>query len=388
MALTDKARELREAGEDVIGLAAGEPDFDTPGPIVAAGIEALTSGRTRYTANPGTAELRSAVAKKLREENGLNYGAGDIVVSNGAKQSVAQGIQAVCGPGDEVLVPTPFWVSYPEMVKLAGATPVVLPTTAAEGFMLTPEKLAAALTPSTRMLILCTPSNPSGVVYPRERLEALAEVVRAHPRLAVLSDEIYEHVLYDAEHVSFAGLPGMMARTLTVNGFSKAFAMTGWRLGYMAGPAQWVEAAAAVQGQSTSGASSIAQHAGLAALALGPKGGDTVEGMVAAFRERRDYLVGELQRVGGVDLVVPEGAFYLFPDVSAYFGREAPGFGVITDSDDLCQFLLEAGKLALVPGSAFGNPECVRISYAASMDTLKEAMDRLLGCISELKERE
>ena len=390
MALTDLARAMRERGEDVISLAAGEPDFDTPAAIVEAGVAALRGGHTRYTANAGAADLTRAIARKLQEENGVEYDpASEVVVSNGAKQSVAQAVQAACGAGDEVLVPSPYWVSYPEMVKLAGAEARVLPTSAGTGFMLTPEQLEAALTPRSRLLILCTPSNPSGVVYPRERLEALARVVAKHPRLLVLSDEIYEHIVFPpAEHVAFASLPGMRERTLTVNGFSKAFAMTGWRLGYLAAPAPLARAAAMIQGQTTSGASSVAQKAGVAALGLGPGGGSVVGEMVAAFRERRDYTAARLAAMPGVGLVVPEGAFYLFPDVGAFFGPgvKAPdAFGALTSADDLCRYLLEVARVALVPGGAFGNPECLRISYAADLGTLEAALDRVEAALARVQ---
>ena len=390
MALTDLARAMRERGEDVISLAAGEPDFDTPAAIVEAGVAALHEGHTRYTANAGAADLTRAITRKLQEENGVEYDpASEVVVSNGAKQSVAQAVQAACGAGDEVLVPSPYWVSYPEMVKLAGAEARVLPTSAGAGFMLTPDQLETALTPRSRLLILCTPSNPSGVVYPRERLEALARVVAEHPRLLVLSDEIYEHIVFPpAEHVAFASLPGMRERTLTVNGFSKAFAMTGWRLGYLAAPAPLARAAAMIQGQTTSGASSIAQKAGVAALGLGPGGGSVVGEMVAAFRERRDYTAARLAAMPGVDLVVPEGAFYLFPDVGAFFGPgvKAPdAFGALNSADDLCRYLLEVARVALVPGGAFGNPECLRISYAADLGTLKAALDRVEAALARIQ---
>ena len=390
MALTDLARSMREAGEDVISLAAGEPDFDTPEVIVEAGVTALREGHTRYTANAGAADLTQAIARKLREENGVDYDpASEIVVSNGAKQSVAQAVQAACGAGDEVLVPSPYWVSYPEMVKLAGAEARVLPTSAESGFMITPEQLQAALSPNSRLLILCTPSNPSGVVYPRGRLEALAHVVADHPRLLVLSDEIYEHIVFPpAEHVAFASLPGMRERTLSVNGFSKAFAMTGWRLGYLAAPAPLARAAAMIQGQTTSGASSIAQKAGVAALELGPGGGSVVREMIEAFRERRDYAGARLEAMPGVSLVMPEGAFYLFPDVGAFFGPDvqAPGnFGALSSADDLCRYLLETARVALVPGGAFGNPECLRISYATDLDTLEEALDRVEKALARIQ---
>ena len=273
MALTDLARTMRESGIDVIGLAAGEPDFDTPDEIVEAGIEALRDGFTRYTPNTGTSNLRKAICRKLQQENGIAYTPEEIVVSNGAKQSIWQAVLATCCPGDEIIIPAPFWVSYPEMAQLAGAKPVIVDTTPEENFLLTAQKLRAAITPRSRMLILCTPSNPTGSVYPKEALEAIADIVRDHPRLLVLSDEIYEYIVYEpARHHSFAALPGMWERTLTVNGFSKAYAMTGWRLGYLAAPKHFASAAASIQSQSTSGASSIAQQAALTALGLGPHG--------------------------------------------------------------------------------------------------------------------
>lgn len=381
MALTDLARSMKESGLPVIGLAAGEPDFDTPDAIVQAGCDAIRGGFTRYSPNTGTASLRAAVCDKLERENGVAYAPNEIVLSNGAKQSVAQGVIATCGPGDEVLIPAPYWVSYPEMCRLAGAEPVVVPTTADEGFVLSAEKLRAALTPDSRLLILCSPSNPSGAVYSEEALRAIAEVVADHPRLLVLSDEIYEHIIYPpAKHVCFAALPGMRERTLVVNGFSKAFAMTGWRLGYLAAPAHFAKAAASIQSQTTSGPSSISQEAGLAALALGEGGGEPVANMVAAFLRRRDRVSDRLRAAHpGIKLAAPEGAFYLFPDVSALVGPgcEAKDFGPVEDADELCRYLLEKAQVALVPGSAFGTPECVRISYAASDETLDEALDRI-----------
>jgi aspartate/glutamate/aspartate-prephenate aminotransferase len=352
MALTDLALSLKAQGVDIIGLAAGEPDFDTPPPVVAAGVEALRTGLTRYTPGPGTPALRAAIAKKLREENGLDYAPEEVVISNGAKQAVWQALFAACAEGDEVLIPAPYWVSYPEMARLAGAAPVILDTTAAEGFLLSPEKLEAALTPRSRLLILCSPSNPSGAVYPRAALEALAAVVARHPRLMVLSDEIYEYIVYPpAEHVSFGTLPGMRARTLTVNGFSKAYAMTGWRLGYLAAPHAFASAAAVIQGQTTSGASSIAQHAGLAALTLGRRGGAPVAEMVAAFRARRDYVAARLAVLPGVALAPPDGAFYVLPDFSAYVGPGAAGegFGPVPDVDALAQYLVKARVPRFLP---------------------------------------
>ena len=392
MALTDKARELKEAGKDVIGLAAGEPDFDTPAAIVAAGVEALQQGLTRYTPNAGTPALRAAIADKLRRENGLaGASAADVVVSNGAKQAIWQALLATCAEGDEVVIPAPFWVSYPEMARMAGADPVIVRSTAAEGFLMSAESLERALTPRSRLLILCSPSNPSGAVYPRERLLEIAAVVSRHPRLLVLSDEIYEYICYPpAEHVAFGSLPGMEARTLTVNGFSKAFAMTGWRLGYLAAPRPLSSACSVIQSQSTSGASSIAQHAAVAALTKlgGERGGEPVAGMVAAFLERRDYVCARLRAIPGVSLPsTPDGAFYALPDVSSLVGegavRVSGGFGPVADGDALCAYLLQEALVALVPGEAFGAPECVRLSYAASMETLKEALDRIESALSE-----
>ncbi|KAL3149289.1 Aspartate aminotransferase, cytoplasmic isozyme 1, variant 2 [Trebouxia sp. C0010 RCD-2024] len=288
MALTDLASSMQQKGIDVVGLAAGEPDFDTPAQILDAGIEALRTGITHYTPNTGTLALRQAICNKLLQDNSLEYNHAQIVVSNGAKQSIWQAVLAVCSEGDEVLVPAPFWVSYPEMVKLAGAKPVIVNCPAEDNFLLTPAALQASLGPASRLLILCSPSNPTGSVYSRHDLEAIAQIVAGHPRLLVLSDEIYEHIIYPpAQHHSFAGLEGMYDRTLTINGFSKAFAMTGWRLGYLAAPPVFAKAAAAIQSQSTSGASSIAQHAGVAALGLGHKGGQPVEHMREAFQKRR-----------------------------------------------------------------------------------------------------
>lgn len=388
MALTDLATSLKEKGVDVIGLAAGEPDFDTPAPIVEAGIEALRLGFTRYTPNTGTSTLRKAICRKLLEENGLLYGVDEVVVSNGAKQAIWQALLATCSPGDEVLIPAPYWVSYPEMAKMAGAVPRVLDTTPEEGFLLDPATLKAALTPRSRLLILCTPSNPTGAVYSKAQLEALAQVVAQHPRLLVLSDEIYEYIVYPpAQHHSFGALPGMFDRTLTVNGFSKAYAMTGWRLGYLAAPRHFAKAAAIIQSQSTSGASSIAQHAAVAALEMGSQGGPLVGEMVEAFRERRDFVAERLRRIPGVRLAEPQGAFYVLPEVSSFVGEgvQAEGFGAVPDVDALCRYLIKAANVALVPGDAFGAPSCIRISYAASLETLGKAMDRLEAALAPEK---
>ncbi|KAL5992299.1 hypothetical protein ACLOJK_013215 [Asimina triloba] len=402
MAITDQATALAQAGVPVIRLAAGEPDFDTPAPIAEAGINAIRQGYTRYTPNAGTMELRTAICHKLKEENGLDYSPNQILVSNGAKQCIAQAVLAVCSPGDEVIIPSPYWVSYPEMARLADATPVIIPTAISDDFLLDPKVLASKLTEKSRLLILCSPSNPTGSVYPKKLLEEIAAVVARHPRLLVLSDEIYEHIIYaPAKHTSFASLPGMWERTLTVNGFSKfdmegaeifhgfcrmkAFAMTGWRLGYLAGPKHFVTACGKIQSQYTSGASSISQKAGLAALGLGYAGGEIVSTMVKAFQERRDFLVASFKEMDGVKISVPQGAFYLFLDFSSFYGSEVDGFGSITGSESLCRFLLERAQVALVPGDAFGDDKCIRMSYAASLSTLKAAVEKIKMALAFFK---
>ncbi len=374
LAMTARARQLRREGRPVIGLSAGEPDFDTPAPIAEAGIRAIREGFTHYTENMGLPELREKICRKLLRDNGLDYTIDQILCSNGAKQSVALAVAALCREGDEVLIPAPYWVSYPEMARFAGAEPVVVPTTVDTEYRLSAEALEAALTERTRLLIHCSPSNPTGSVYPRAELEALAVVLRRHEHVFVLSDEIYEHVLFDAEHVSFAALAGMKERTITVNGFSKAYAMTGWRLGYLAAETPIAKAAAKIQSQFTSAPSTISQKAGIAALEmdLAP-----VRAMVAAFRERRDYVLERLARIDGVRCPKPEGAFYLFPDVSAFFGTTAPSGRRIEGSQDLCFYLLEEHDVALVPGDAFGGPDGLRLSYAASMHDLETALDRI-----------
>ncbi|XP_042024358.1 bifunctional aspartate aminotransferase and glutamate/aspartate-prephenate aminotransferase-like isoform X1 [Salvia splendens] len=386
VAITDQATALVQAGVPVIRLAAGEPDFDTPTPIAEAGIKAIREGFTRYTPNAGTLELRAAICHKLKEENGISYTPDQILVSNGAKQSILQAVLAVCSPGDEVIIPAPFWVSYPEMARLADANPVILPTTISENFLIDPKVLESSLTEKSRLLILCSPSNPTGSVYPRKLLEQIAEIVAKHPRLLVMSDEIYEHIIYaPATHTSFASLPGMWDRTLTVNGFSKAFAMTGWRLGYLAGPKHFVSACGKIQSQSTSGASSISQKAAVAALGLGYAGGEAVADMVKAFRERRDVLVKSFGELDRVKISEPQGAFYLFLDFSLYYGLEVDGFGVINGSEALCRYLLDKAQVALVPGDAFGDDTCIRISYAESLTTLQAAVERIKGALIALK---
>ncbi|XP_024014142.1 bifunctional aspartate aminotransferase and glutamate/aspartate-prephenate aminotransferase [Eutrema salsugineum] len=386
MVITDLAATLVQSGVPVIRLAAGEPDFDTPKTVSEAGINAIREGFTRYTLNAGITELREAICRKLKEENGLSYAPDQILVSNGAKQSILQAVLAVCSPGDEVIIPAPYWVSYTEQARLADATPVIIPTKISDNFLLDPKDLESKLTEKSRLLILCSPSNPTGSVYPKSLLEEIARIVAKHPRLLVLSDEIYEHIIYaPATHTSFASLPDMYERTLTVNGFSKAFAMTGWRLGYLAGPKHIVAACSKLQGQVTSGASSIAQKAGVAALGLGKAGGETVAQMVKAYRERRDFLVKSLSEIEGVKISEPQGAFYLFIDFSAYYGLEVEGFGLINDSSSLALYFLDKFQVAMVPGDAFGDDSCIRISYATSLDVLQVAVEKIRKALEPLR---
>ncbi len=381
LAISARAKALRREGVDVVELSAGEPDFPTPAPIVEAAHQALRDGLFHYTPNAGTPELREAIAARLTLRNGLDVCAADVVCSNGAKQSIAQTLLAACGPGDEVVIPAPYWVSYPEMTRLAGATPVIVSTASADGYVLRAEALERVLTDRSRAFILNSPSNPTGAVYTRDEMEALAAVLRRHPHVLVVSDEIYEDVVFDAEHVSFGTLDGMAERTVTVNGFSKGYAMTGWRLGYLAGPSWLVKAVDTLQSQITSGPSSITQAAALAAFTMSH---ETIDDMVAAFRTRRDAVLTRLNAIDGVHCPTPQGAFYLFPDVSGLFGRTAPDGTVIADSLGLCRYLLDAHRVALVPGEAFGDPKGVRLSYATGMDTLMTAMDRIEAGLAAL----
>ncbi len=374
LAMAGRAKKLKRTGADVIALSAGEPDFDTPDLIAESGIQAIRDGFTRYTQNSGMPELREAICSKFLHDNDLEYSPDQILCSNGAKQSVALAISVLVAEGDEVLIPAPYWVSYPEMARFAGATPIIIHTTAETQYRLNPQALANAITERTRVLILCSPSNPTGSVYTQPELAALSEVLQEHKQIIVVSDEIYEHIIYDATHFPIASFPEMQDRTITVNGFSKCYAMTGWRLGYMAGPAEIVKQAAKLQGQLTSAPSSISQRAGLAALSMDHK---PIQIMVQAFRERRDYLIDRLRALPGVNIPKPEGAFYLFPQVSNYYGTVSPSGRKINSSDDLCFYLLEEHLVALVPGAAFGDPNGIRVSYASSMDDLKKAADRI-----------
>lgn len=382
LAMSARARTRKAAGHPVISLSAGEPDFDTPSEVAEAAIDAIRAGFTHYTDNKGTVELREAICQKLRRDNGLTYDADRIVCSNGAKQSVAQAVSVLCGPGDEVVIPAPYWVSYPEMVRFAGAESVIAPTSVEDEYLLSPDKLEAAITPSTRMLILCSPSNPTGGVYSRAQMEDLVDVLRRHPDVTVLSDEIYEKIVYGVDHVSIATFEGMKERTITVGGFSKAYAMTGWRLGYLAAEPAVVGAVSKLQSQFTSGPSSISQKAGVAALRMSS---EPLDAMVEAFQGRRDAMLAALADIDGLRCPVPEGAFYLFPDVAPYLGARTPEGDVVEDTEDLCVYILEHHDVALVPGHAFGGPTGVRLSYAASMDDLTEAGRRLQRAFASLE---
>ncbi|MEL6703545.1 MAG: pyridoxal phosphate-dependent aminotransferase [Bacteroidota bacterium] len=385
MAISGRAKELKRQGRPVIALSAGEPDFPTPRPVCEAAVRAIRDGHHGYTANPGMADLREAIAEKLRRDNGLTYDpATEIVCCSGGKQAIAETVLAVCRPGDEVLVPAPFWVSYPEQARLAGATPVIVDTSPADGYLMSPEALEAAITDKTRLLVFNSPSNPTGAVYSPDQIEAIAMVLRRHPHVLVLSDEIYEYVVYDAEHASIAACEGMRDRTIVVNGHSKGFAMTGWRLGYLAAPAWIAKACAKIQGQFTSAPCVITQHAGLAAYRMHADEPNCLDGMIAAFRRRRDYVLGRLRAMPGVTCPTPEGAFYVFPDISAHLGKNAPTDTVINDSTALCLYLLEHHNVAAVPGTAFGAPYGLRLSYAASDDDLRVALDRIEMGLNEL----
>jgi aspartate aminotransferase len=374
LAMTAAAKTRKAAGHPVIGLSAGEPDFATPTAVAEAGIQAIRNGQTKYTHNLGMPELRESISRKLARENGLSYAADNIICSNGAKQSVALAVMVLCRAGDEVLIPAPYWVSYPEMVRFAGGVPVVIPTTVEADYLLSADQLEAAITEKTKILILCSPSNPTGGVYSPEHLEELAAVLRRHPDVFVISDEIYEHIVYDAKHVSIASLDGMMDQTITVNGFSKAYAMTGWRLGYLAARPEIVKASSKLQGQLTSAPSTISQIAGIAALDLDHS---VIQNMVDEFRKRRDMVLASLGAIDGIICPVPEGAFYLFPDVGSYLGGRTSSGRELKTSMDMCMYLLEEFDLALVPGEAFGGETGIRLSYAASMQDLTTACDRL-----------
>ncbi len=376
IAVTNKARELQAAGRDVIGLGAGEPDFDTPATIREAAKRAIDEGRTKYTAVDGIPELKAAIAAKFLRENGLNYAPGQITVGTGGKQVLYNALMATLNAGDEVVIPAPYWVSYPDMVLLAGGTPVVVPAGIETAFKLTPEALEAAITPRTKWFIFNSPSNPTGAGYTRAELKALTEVLMRHPHVWVMSDDMYEHLVFDGfEFCTPAQVePGLYERTLTCNGVSKAYAMTGWRIGYAGGPVELIRAMGTIQSQSTSNPCSISQYAALEALS-GPQ--DFLPEFRAAFQRRRDLVVGMLNAAEGVTCPVPEGAFYVYPDISGCIGKTSKGGARITDDEAFATALLEEEGVAVVFGAAFGLSPNFRVSYATSDAVLREACARI-----------
>jgi len=380
-AMNQKSNDLKAKGIDIVNMTLGEPDFNTPEHVKAAARTALEENYTHYTPVGGSLSLREAISDKLQKENGLAYAPADILVSNGAKQSLCNVVMALIDEGDEVIIPAPYWVSYPQMVLLAGGTPVYVETGIEQGFKMTPEQLEKAITPRTRMLILCSPSNPTGAVYSKEELNALAEVVLRHEDVLVVSDEIYEHLNYVGAHASIATVEGMRERTVIINGVSKAYAMTGWRIGFLAAPKWIVSACSMLQGQYTSGPCSVSQKAAEEAW----RGSQAcVEEMRQAFERRRNLLVSLLREIPGLEVNVPDGAFYLFPKCSSYFGK-SNGTNVINTSTDLAMYLLEQGHVAVVGGDAFGAPEYFRLSYATSEEKIKEAAKRMAEALALLK---
>ncbi len=381
LGMSQKSGEMKAQGIDVINLSVGEPDFNTPEHIKEAAKRAIDENFSKYSPVPGYVELRKAIADKLKNENGLQYSTNEILVSNGAKQSVCNTVMALVNDGEEVIIPAPYWVSYPQMVKLAGGVPVIVEAGFEQNFKMTPEQLEAAITPKTRMIILCSPSNPTGSVYSAKELEALAEVVKRHDGLYVLADEIYEHINYVGKHSSIAHVDGMRERTIIVNGVSKAYAMTGWRIGFIAAPEWIVKACNKLQGQYTSGPCSVSQKAAEAAYTTSQ---ECVETMRKAFERRRDLIVELASQIPGLEVNKPEGAFYLFPKCSSFYGKSYEG-KTINNSTDLAMFLLETGHVATVGGDAFGDPDCFRMSYATSDDNIREAMKRIKETLALLK---
>ena len=379
--MSQKSSEMKAQGIDVINMSVGEPDFNTPDHIKAAAKKAVDDNFSRYSPVPGYADLREAIVAKLKRENNLDYTTSEILVSNGAKQSVCNTLMALVNDGDEVIIPAPYWVSYPQMVKLAGGTPVIVEAGFEQDFKMTPQQLEDAITPKTRMLILCSPSNPTGSVYSKDELAALAEVIKRHDDLFVLADEIYEHINYVGHHESIAQFPGMKERAIIVNGVSKAYAMTGWRIGYIAAPEWIVKGCNKLQGQYTSGPCSVSQKAAEFAYNASQ---ECVEEMRRAFERRRDLIVSLAKDIPGLEVNRPEGAFYLFPKCSSFYGK-TDGTTTIANSTDLAMYLLEKGHVATVGGDAFGDPECFRMSYATSDENIIEAMKRIKDALARLK---
>ena len=382
LAMSQKSAEMKAQGIDVINTSVGEPDFNTPDAIKEAAKRAVDENFSRYSPVPGYLDLRTAIACKLERENHLHYQPSEILVSNGAKQSVCNTVMSLVNPGEEVIIPAPYWVSYPQMVLLAGGEPVIVEATFEQNFKMTAAQLEAAITPKTRMIILCSPSNPTGSVYNKQELQELAEVILRHNDLFVLADEIYEHINYVGRHESIAQFPGMKERAIIVNGVSKAYAMTGWRIGYIAAPEWIVKGCNKLQGQYTSGPCSVSQKAAEFAYNDSQQ---CVEDMRQAFERRRDLIVKLAKDIPGLGVNVPEGAFYLFPKCESFYGKKTPNGSVIRNSTDLAMYLLETAHVATVGGDAFGDPACFRMSYATSDENIIEAMRRIKEGLSKLQ---
>lgn len=381
LAMARMSRELKSKGHDVIALSLGEPDFDTPDFIKEAAKMAVDNNFSHYTPVPGLLELRNAITKKLKRDNNLDYEADQIVASTGAKQSIANVCMSLLNPGDEVLLPAPYWVSYFEIIKLAEGTPVEIASSIDKDFKVSPTQLEKAITPNTKLLLFSTPCNPSGTVYSQKELEEIAKMLEKYPDIYIICDEIYEHINFGEPHFSMATIPSMKDRVITVNGVSKGFAMTGWRVGYIAAP-KWIASACnKIQGQITSATCAVAQKATEAAMLASPS---EVSYMQKAFHKRRDLMLDLLSEIPGIKTNTPKGAFYIFPDISHYFGKKS-GTQQIQNSNDFCMYLLNDAHVALVSGAAFGTPNCVRISYAASEEKLKEAIDRIKKSLAKLK---
>ena len=381
LAMSQKSNEMKANGIDVINMSVGEPDFNTPDHIKEAAKKAIDDNFSRYSPVPGYVDLRKAIVEKLRNENHLEYGVTEISVSNGAKQCVCNAVLALVNPGEEVIIPAPYWVSYPEMVEIAGGKSVYIDTDLSTNFKITPEQLENAITEKTRMLILCSPSNPTGSVYSKDELEALAQVIKKHENLYVVSDEIYEHISYIGNHESIAQFPGMRERTIIINGVSKAYAMTGWRIGFLAAPEWIAKGCNKLQGQYTSGPCSVSQKAAEAAYTGNQQ---CVEDMRLVFERRRNLIVKLAKDIPGLEVNIPEGAFYLFPKCSSFFGKEY-GKYKISNSTDLAMFLLEEGHVATVSGDAFGAPDYFRMSYATDDKTITEALNRIKVALAKLQ---
>lgn len=384
LAMTARSRELQAQGCDVINLSIGEPDFNTPQHIKEAAKAAIDANFTHYPPVPGYPELRQAIANKFERDNGIFVGANQIVVSAGAKQSLANAILCLVNPGDEVLVPAPFWVSYKEIIKLAEGKAVYISGTIENDFKVTPQQIEEAITPKTKVFLFSSPCNPTGTVYTRDELKAFADVFDRHPQVFIISDEIYEHINFIGKHESIAQFQNIADRVIIINGVSKGFAMTGWRLGYMAAPLPLAKACDKLQGQMTSGTCSISQKAALEAINTDPKNSEEIKFMVNAFLNRRNLALALMHDIPGLNLNIPDGAFYLFPEVSSYFGK-TDGACKINNATDLCNYILDNGHVAIVPGTAFGADDCMRISYATSEEKLKQAISRIAAVLARLE---